>query len=186
MCKREEESARFEQRAHAPFGRRAMELAARPQPETGPARVVAVARRASRYGDIGRFAGRRPHHAQVARSDGLLGSQMENEDLGLMVRHTYLVGSRRSRGRGREEIASSRMRRKGLPVSRNRYTPLGGLSQTTWGTDEPIRAGWERVQRAPNRHPRPDHRPACRASASRITASLPATCNARRARVMPV
>ena len=132
MCKREEESARFEQRAHAPFGRRAMELAARPQPETGPARVVAVPRRASRYGDVERFAGRRPHHAQVARSDGLLGSQMENEDLGLMVRHTYLVGSRRSRGRGREEIASSRMRRKGLPVSRNRYTPLGGLSQTTW------------------------------------------------------
>ena len=32
----------------------------------------------------------------------------------------------------------------------------------------------------------PDHRLACRASASRITASLPAKCSSRRARVMPV
>lgn len=98
MRKREKEPARFEQRAHALFGRCAMELAARPQPEAGPARAVAVARRASRHGDVERLAGRGPHHPQIARSDGLPGPQMEDEDLGLMVRHTHLVGTRERAG----------------------------------------------------------------------------------------
>ena len=38
----------------------------------------------------------------------------------------------------------------------------------------------------PSRHPNPDTRPACRDSACRIAASLPATCSSLRARVMAV
>ena len=125
MRKREQETTRFKQGTHPSFGRCAMELAARPQTEALATGVVAVAKLAPGHRDIERFARRGPHDPQIAGTDGLLRPQMENEDLGLMVRHTYLVGSRRSRGRGREEIASSRMRRKGLPVSQDRYTPLG-------------------------------------------------------------
>lgn len=210
MRQRELETACFQQTAHALLRRDAMELPACPQTEAGSTiGMLAMRRRASRHRDVHRLAGGRPHHPQIVRPDGLLLPEMENENLDLLVGHMHLVGTRAIASSGREEERSARRRRRRrLPVSLDRYTRLGGLSQMR------ARPGGDRhalslrssavsgllhlgghhardrtVQRdapAPNRHPSPDHRLACRASASRITVSLPATCSSRRARVMPV
>lgn len=132
MRQREMETACFQQAAHALLRRDTMELPARPQPEARPAAgVVPVSRGTSRDRDVHRLARRRPHHPQIVRTDGLLLPEMENENLDLLVGHMHLVGTRAIASSGREEERSARRRRRRrLPVSLDRYTRLGGLSQT--------------------------------------------------------
>lgn len=105
MRQREMKTARFQQRTHAFFCWNAVELAAGPQTETGTTGGMAMPHRAPRHGDIQRLARGRPHHPQVIGTDGLLQTEMEDEDLDLLVGHMHLVGTTRDRAdkpRGRE------------------------------------------------------------------------------------
>lgn len=97
MRQREMKTARFQQRTHALLCWHAVELAAGPQTETRTPGGMAVPDRAPRHGDIQRLARGRPHHPQVIGTDGLLQTEMEDEDLDLRVGHMHLVGTTRDR-----------------------------------------------------------------------------------------